>query len=135
MNSNDFQKSVLRHLELEGFNCIVQPKPSFPTIVAWRPFVDGNGNTIAINTQLAVGKKVLYKVFLPFFVSLIECKLNKKISKKEETAAKKILKEGRCNAFYIAYQNKKKVEFNEITIEENKPVGKNIKKSIPSYLG
>jgi len=135
-NHQEFQKSVLKHLKSEGFNCIVQSKPAFPNIIAWRPFVDGNGNTLAVTTQLFVGEKVSYKMFLPFFVSLIECKVNKKISKKEKNAAKKILKEGRCNTFHMVYPNKNKLEFNEITIENNKPVKKTrIEKSTPSYLG
>ena len=118
-NHQELQESVLKHFEKEGFNCIIQPKSAFPNIVAWRPFVDGNGNTLAITTQMFVGKKVFHKVFLPFFVSLVQCKENKKISKKEKSAAEKILKEGRCNTFYIAYKGKRRLEFQEITIKEN----------------
>jgi len=128
---NNFQQKVVKHLKDKGFNCIVQTK--FPNIIAWRTFNDGEGHSLALNVQETIDGESKSKVLFPFYVSMVECKEDKLFSKKEKEAAKKILEEGRCNAFLVAYKNNKKLKFKEIELKD-KITTKEIKKPIPSYL-
>jgi len=130
----NFQMSVIEHLKEKGFNCIIQ-KSAFPDIVAWKPFSDGKGNSLALNAQANVGGRIARKVFFPFFVSFVECRANKHLSKKENEIVKKILEEGRCNAFLVAYKDKKKLKFQEIELKGSTAITKDIKEPLPSYLG
>jgi len=116
----NFQRRVVKHLSEKGFNCIVQPKSAFPDIIAWKPFIDGNGRTLAINTQTRIGDKSYQDIMIPFYVSLIECKVNKYLNKKEKDATKQILEEGRCNSFFVAYRDKRKLEFEEFKLKKAK---------------
>lgn len=122
----NFQRRVLKHLKEQGFNCVVQK--SFPDIIAWKPFMDSNGMSPVLHTQMMMGNKVSHNTFIPFFVTLVECK---KLTKKTKKEAEKVLKENRCNIFLVAYLNKKKLEFQEI---KSKKGIKIVKKEIPSYL-
>ena len=131
----NFQRRVVKHLKEKGFNCIVQPKSAFPDIVAWKPFEDGKGGSLALNVQAVIEGKAIFKVLFPFFVALVECKVNKYLSKKEKDAAIQILKEGRCNTFLIAYREKRKLKFQEIELKDNIPIIKHVEKPLPSYLG
>jgi len=133
--SKELFQMVIQHLQENSFNCIVQPKSSFPEIIAWRPFADITGNLFTINTMQNVKGKISNKVFIPFFVSFIVCKDSKDLSKKEKLAAKKTLEEGRCNTFFVAYKNKKKLEFQEIGLKMKGAKSKGEIKEIPSYLG
>jgi len=131
----NFQRRVVKHLKEKGFNCIVQPKSAFPDIVAWKPFNDGKGNSLALNVQETIDEETKSKVVFPFYVSLIECKVNKYLSKKEKIEATKILEEGRCNSFLVAYRENRKLKFQEIELKDKIPVIKNVEKPLPSYLG
>ena len=130
----NFQRRVVKHLVQNGFNCVVQPKSAFPDIIAWKPFIDAAGNIMSLNTQTIIEGKISYRQFFPFFVSMVECKVNKYLSKQEKEKAKTILEEGNCNVFVIAYRNKRKLEFQEMFLENKTPKTKPIK-TIPSYLG
>jgi len=129
----NFQRRVLKHLTEKGFNCVVQPKSAFPDIVAWKPFVDSLGRSLAVNTQTEVGDKAYTSILIPYYVTLIECKVNKYLNKKEKDAAKKILEEGRCNNFFVAYKDKRKLKFEKIGITRKKEIIKEIKE-IPSWI-
>jgi len=131
----NFQRRVTKHLVSKGFNCITQPKSAFPDIIAWKPFVDGNGNALAINVQETLSDKTNNKVLFPFYISFIECKVNKYLSKKEKEAAKLILKEGRCNSFLVAYRDVKKLLFQEITLDNENIIINSVNKKFPSYIG
>lgn len=128
-----FQKKVVKHLRDEGFNCVPQPSPEFPNIIAWRPFVNGSGDVLAISVNETFSGKVGTKTVLPFYVAFIECREKKALSKKEEKIAKLNLEEGRCNTFLLANTKNKKVVFKEITLNNKEviPVGK----TLPSYVG
>jgi len=131
----NFQRRVVTHLKKQGFNCITQPKSAFPDILAWRPFINGKGDILAINVQSNLSGIVTNKTVLPFYVSFIECKVNKYLSKKEKEAAKLILKEGRCNTFLVAHRKDRKLLFQEITLDDEKIVATPISKELPSYIG
>jgi len=131
----NFQRRVVAHLKKLGFNCIVQPKSAFPDILAWRPFINENGESLALNVQENLDGRISYKTILPFYVSFIECKVNKYLSKKEKDAAKLILKEGRCNTFLVAHRKNRKLLFQEITLDNEKIIVKQINKTLPSYVG
>ena len=132
----NFQRRVVTHLKKQGFNCITQPKSAFPDILAWRPFINGAGDVFAINVQENLSGTVTNKTVLPFYVSFIECKVNKYLSKKEKEAAKLILKEGRCNTFLVAHREGRKLLFQEITLNgEEAVVTTLIPKELPSYIG
>ena len=131
----NFQKKVTDHLRKEGFNCITQPLSSFPNILAWRPFLNSDGDTLAINVVSNISGAITTKMVLPFYVSFIECKIDKKLTKKEKQAAKLTLEEGRCNAFFVAHRKNKEVLFQEITLEDEKIVTTLIDKKLPSYIG
>lgn len=132
---NNFQGKVLKHLKEKGFNCIVQPKPAFPEIVAWKPFEDGKGHFMMLNVEATIEGKAFSKVLSPFFVALVECKDKKFLNKKEKAAATKILKEGRCNTFMVAYKDKQKLKFQEIELKNSMPIIKPVEKPLPSYFG
>lgn len=132
---HDFKKSVVTHLKKEGFNCISQPKDMFPDILAWRPFIDGKGDTLVINVQSNLSGTVTNKTVFPFYVSFIECRKDKPLSKKERNIAKSILKEGRCNTFLVAHKKNKKLLFKEIMLEDEKVIMKPINKQLPTYIG
>ncbi len=129
-----FQQRVVKHLKEHNFNCIVQPKSAFPDIVAWTPFISIDGKALFVNAQQNLNGEVSNKVLIPYYVVLVECKVNKYLSKKEKEAAKKILKERRCNTFLVAYREKRKLKFQEIEIKDNITIAKDIKKPIPFYL-
>ena len=131
----NFQKRVVTHLKKQGFNCITQPESIFPNILAWRPFVNGNGDVLAINVQENLSGNITNKVVMPFYVSFIECKENKNLSKKEKETAKLILEQGRCNTFLVAYREKRKLLFQEIKLDNEKIIITNINKTLPSYIG
>jgi len=131
----NFQRRVVKHLKDQGFSCIVQPKSAFPDILAWRPFISANGDVLAINVQSNLAGTITNKTVMPFFVSFIECKVNKYLSKKEKEAAKLILKEGRCNTFLVAHRKKRKLLFYEITVDEEAIMTTPIPKELPSYVG
>ena len=132
---HDFQKRVTDHLRKEGFNCIAQPMSSFPNILAWRPFLNSDGDTLAINVVSNISGTITTKMVLPFYISFIECKIDKKLTKKEKEAAKLTLKEGRCNTFLVAHRKDKELLFQEITLEDEKIVTTSIEKQLPSYIG
>ena len=134
-NKMELKKHVLKHLQEKGFNCIAQSKPAFPDIIAWKPFMDMQGKSPILHTQTIMGSEVTNKSFIPFFVTLVECKKNKKLNKKEKAAVKIILDENRCNLFLIAYKEKGKLEFTEIETSNKIPTAEIIKKERPSYLG
>jgi len=129
-----FQRRVVKHLKERGFNCVVQPKSAFPDIVAWKPFIDSSGRALAVKTKIEIENKTSDNILIPYFVSLIECKVNKYLSKIEKQEAKKILEEGRCNAFYVAYRKKRKLKFGEIKIKNQEIIIEH-KEKIPGYLG
>lgn len=131
----NFQRRVVNHLKKLGFNCIVQPKSAFPDILAWRPFINENGEALALNVQENLDGRISYKTILPFYVSFIECKVNKYLSKKEKDAAKLILKEGRCNVFLVAHRKNRKLLFQEIKLDNEKIITTNVDKPTPSYIG
>jgi len=131
----NFQRRVVNHLKKLGFNCIVQPKSAFPDILAWRPFINENGEALALNVQENLDGRISYKTILPFYVSFIECKVNKYLSKKEKDAAKLILKEGRCNVFLVAHRKNRKLLFQEIKLDNEKIIATNVDKPTPSYIG
>ena len=108
---NDFKKQVINHLKEKGFNCAIQLR--FPHLIAWKPFVNEHGESLALNVQATIGGKAKNKVIFPFFVFMVECKNKKKLSKKDHVTVKKILKEGRCNSFLVAYPGKKELKFQE----------------------
>jgi len=127
------QNKVLKHLEKNGFNCMLSPKNIFPTIVAWKPFEDVEGNPMLLKVQSTIDGVPKQKVLMPYFISLIECKKEKKLSQKENNTIKKILEEGRCNSFLVAHEENKELKFQEIEFKTNLP--KEIKTKTPSYLG
>ena len=130
----NFQKKVVEHLKKQGFNCISQSEKLFPNILAWRPFANERGETLAINVQETLSDKVNTKIVLPFYVSFIECKADNHLTKKEKIVAKTILKEGRCNTFLVAYKEKRKVLFHEIKVDDEKVTMTPINKNKPSYV-
>ena len=129
-----FQRKVIKHLQEKGFNCAVQPDNSFPEIVAWRPFINEVGQALILTAQQNLGGMISNKDVVPFFISLVVCKSTKYLNKKEKKIAEKLLIEGKGNVFLIAYEDKKKLEFREISLQEKTPQ-KSIKPKIPSYLG
>jgi hypothetical protein len=132
----NFQNKVVKHLIEKGFNCVIQPKPIFPEIIAWKPFTDMEGRSPILMTQTEISGRVINKQFVPFFVALVECNSKKYLNKKKTGEVKKILEENRCNVFLVAYKDKKnKLEFQEINLKERQIKVKPGKKEIPSYLG
>ncbi|HUS51287.1 MAG TPA: hypothetical protein VMZ91_14055 [Candidatus Paceibacterota bacterium] len=130
---NNFQQQVAKHITEKGFNCIIQK--SFPNIVAWKPFEDSEGSYFTINANVMINGKVKKTVYNPFFITMVACSLKKSLSKKEISLSKQLLKEGRCNAFLLAYEDKG-LQFKEIEGERKKIKKlKVIKKTFPSYLG
>ena len=123
------QQKVVKHLKVEGFNFIVQP--TFPSIVAWKPFTDAQGKFLALNVKAVLDGKEQNKILFPFFIAMIECN---KLNKKEKVESKTLLKEGRCNTFLVAYEDNKKLKFEDIKLNSKKV---KIKKFInfPSYIG
>ena len=132
---NNFKRRVITHMKKEGFNCIAQPTPAFPEIMAWRPFADSGGNMLAINVQETISEKIKNKIVLPFYVAFVNCKGDKSLNKKEKERAKLCLKEGRCNAFFVANKDGRKLLFNEITVNSRKSKKKTSTKERPSYVG
>jgi len=126
---------VMSHLKKQGFNCISKSKNAFPEIVAWRPFVNSGGDTLAINVQETLSGKIENKVVLPFYVSFIECKKDKNLNKKAKDVAKLFLQEGRCNTFLVAYKENKKLLFEEIKLNNKKPIKTKTIKTMPAYIG
>ena len=139
---NNFQQKVAKHITEKGFNCIIQPK-SFPNIVAWKFFEDKDGSSLAINAHVVINGKEKKKIYYPFFITMIECRLDNPLNKKEIKLSKQILKEGRCNAFFVAYEDKKELQFKEIenkcvvpTLDIKENVSpKDIKETTHSYIG
>jgi Holliday junction resolvase len=132
--AKEFKQEVIKYLEEKGFNCVIQPKSCFPNIVAWKPFIDNEGKTLIINTQIKVGDEDYTEIITPYFVSLFDCD---RFSKKKKDAAEKILEEGRCNAFFWVYKDKKKdLKFKEVKVKTKKENLKveNKKPYYPSYI-
>jgi len=109
-----FQRRVVKFLRKKGFNCVTQPKSAFPDIIAWRPLMDQEGNNLKLHTQMQNGKVI---ICLPFFVSMVECKVNKHLTKQEKQKAKDLLEKGVCNVFLIAYRVGRKLEFQEFFLK------------------
>ena len=131
----NFKRRVVKHLKGEGFNCIVQQKPAFPDILAWRPFANSSGDFMALKVQENLAGKIKQKILLPFYVSFIECNTSKHLGKKKREAAKLLLEEGRCNAFLIAHKKDKKLLFHEIILDEKEIIiTKPLDKITPSYI-
>lgn len=134
-----FQRRVVKHLNDKGFNCVVQPKSAFPDIIAWKPFDNGQGGFLALNVQATIEGKSVTKMIFPYFVTMVECKVNKYLSKKEKEEATKILNEGRCNSFMVAWRDGRKLKFQELELKNNLPVIKPAEppepRPTPSYFG
>jgi len=84
-----FQIRVKKHLESKGYMCIVQPRSAFPDIVAWRSEFSG------------------------FDILLVECKVNKYLSKEEKQRMIDLIESERCSSFLVAYRKKRKMKFQE----------------------
>jgi len=130
--SYHFQQRVLKHFKEQGFNCVVQQK-AFPDIIAWKPFIDARGLSPVLFTQIVHGEDIYHDQFIPFFVTFVECKINKSLNKKEKIEAKKFLKENRCNTFLVAWKDGRKLEFQELKIK--KPEIKPQERLNPTYFG
>lgn len=128
-------KSVVKYLTKNGFDYVVQQPKIFPRIIAWRPFVNVTKQPFLINTQFEINKQIFNKQFIPFFVSMIEYKKNNSLSKVEKEKVNKLLKEGHCDVFAVAYEKKNKLEFQEITLDRPQKVEKETLKTLPTYLG
>ena len=88
-----FQRRAKDFLEKNGYRCVIQPRSKFPDIVAW---------------SQDIYEKQLFKVLL------VECKVNKYLSKEEKLKAKKLIKDGTCSKFLVAYRDGRKLRFTEI---------------------
>ena len=88
-----FQQRVKKHLESEGWNCVVHPRSKFPDIIAWRSLL----------------------LFSPYFeVQMVECKVNKYLSKDEKIKARVEIIAKNCTRFLVAYRKKRKLMFYEV---------------------
>ena len=130
INDSIFRKKVLNYFSDKGFNCVTQQ--DFPNIVAWRPFLDSAGKVLGINSQVEINGNVSGQVLIPYFVTFVECRKTKKWSKKEKKKAEKVVSEGRCNSFILAYQDKRELKFEELKNVSRMEI---TPEPTPSYLG
>ena len=99
-----FQRRVRKVLEENGWNCITQPKSAFPDIIAWKW------------RDVSTEPKHLFESL--YLVYLIECKVNKYLSKEEKAKAKDLLKKRICSKFLVAYRKKRKIKIYEMTLKD-----------------
>lgn len=90
-----FQRRVKKYLEKLNWNCIIHPRSAFPDIVAWKR--KGFTNSYSL--------------------IMIECKVNKYLTKEEKEKAFDLLSNGKCGKFYVAYRTRKKLKFYEFGLD------------------
>ena len=102
----NFQRRVKKYLEKKGFEVIVRPRSQFPDITAYKKLEVGVDTTLTYNETERVST-----IVKPFLVIDVECKVNKYLNKKEKKEAEKRLEAGKCNAFFVAYRDKRQIKF------------------------
>jgi len=104
----NFQQRVKKYLEKKGFITVVRPRSKFPDITAYTRMGS------QVSTVITHSDKQIKLNVDPFIVFDIECKVNGYLNKTEKEKALQRLKEGKCNAFFVAYRKKRKLQFKGI---------------------
>ena len=128
----NFQRRVKKYLEKKNWNVIIQPRSKFPDITAWKPFVNKENTPIFLNTEFPNQESL---PLVAFFVLMVECKVNKYLTKEEKKKTKELLLNNKCDLFLTAYRKNRKLCFYPLNITKQNTLIKKEDEEAKRYIG